>query len=260
MAIYISKLLAQLIYPVISSLLLAIAAGLAFWRRRRRLGGWCLALSIIWLWLCATPLVARWSLARLETRFPPVAAAALPEADAILVLGGIVAPPRPPHRLHFNLSSSVDRLWHAARLFKAGKAPRVVAVGGNLPWSDDNISEAYVMAEVMQSLGVPPAAILIESASMTTYENALYSKKVLAEHGIESILLVTSAMHMPRALATYRGAGIKAMPAPIDFIAIPGTGLDIWDFLPDVSALGVTTAVLRETMGGYYYRLRGWIR
>lgn len=71
------------------------------------------------------------------------------------------------------------------------------------------------MAALWRAWGVPEEAILLESESGTTYENALYNRGLLEAHGLKRVLLVTSAWHMPRALATFRSAGIHALPSPI---------------------------------------------
>jgi uncharacterized SAM-binding protein YcdF (DUF218 family) len=80
------------------------------------------------------------------------------------------------------------------------------------------------MAEIMHMLGVPRAAILEESGSRNSHENAAYTGHPLLAHNLHRILLVTSAIAMPRALAAFRHQGIDAIAAPTDFT--PGVGED----------------------------------
>ena len=108
-------------------------------------------------------------------------------------------------------------MLHAARLYRAGKAPVIVISGGHIPWLGSNIPEARSIQSLLEEWDVPRASIIAETASRNTYENAMLTKELLAERGLHRVLLVTSAWHMPRALATFKSAGINAIPAATDF-------------------------------------------
>jgi uncharacterized SAM-binding protein YcdF (DUF218 family) len=84
-------------------------------------------------------------------------------------------------------------------------------------------------------------------------------KQILAEHGLQRVLLVTSALHMPRALATFQSAGIDAVPAATDYTVIYRDWRTVIDFLPDAKALSRTTDAIKEYVGHAYYRWKGWI-
>jgi uncharacterized SAM-binding protein YcdF (DUF218 family) len=257
MNIYFTKILSQLIYPLNLSLLLGVLAGFLFWLRWRRLAGLCLAVSISWLWLCSIPVfsdVLRGSLERIHL---PSSIETLPRTDAILVLGGGVEAPLPPQNTP-NLLAAADRVWYAARLYKAGKAPWVIVTGGELPWLGKTKSEADAMSELLKDFGVPDSAILRETESLNTYQNAHFSKPILEENSIQSVLLVTSALHTPRALAIFHTAGILAIPAPTDFEVLnhPNTLLR---WLPDAKALEGSTRAIKEYLGFSVYKMRGWI-
>ncbi|MEE4375910.1 MAG: YdcF family protein [Candidatus Competibacteraceae bacterium] len=253
-----TKILAQLVYPLTQSLVLSIVAGLLFWRRRHRLGGLCLAVSLSWLWLCATPAFSDFLRAPLERTYLPVPIADLPSADAIVILGGGMQPASPPYRLTFDLGSAADRIWYGAQLYKAGKANRILATGGGLPWFGSGQPEAPAIVQFLADLGVPESVVLLETTSMNTHQNALYSKPLLHEEGLDSVLLVTSALHMPRALATFRAQGIQAQPAPTDFEVVPVAEQTILRWLPDAEALADTTRGLREYFGLLVYRMLEW--
>ena len=84
------------------------------------------------------------------------------------------------------------------------------------------------------------------------------TKQLLDTRGLDTVLLVTSALHMHRALATFRVAGIKALPAPTDFEVIEREAWTVLDWLPDAAALEGSTRAIREYLGLVVYQLRGW--
>ncbi|MDG4550522.1 MAG: YdcF family protein [Candidatus Contendobacter sp.] len=255
----LTKVLSQLAYPLSTALLLAVGAGVLLWRGRRRSGGWLLALALGWLWLWSTPAFSDWVRATLEQRHPPVLLAQLPAADAIVVLGGVTEAAAPPLRPDPNLSAAIDRIWYAARLYRAGKAPSVLVSGGNLPWSD-GAPESSVMAELLEEWGVPAAAIVQESASRTTRENRDRSLPILRARGVRRILLVTSALHMPRALALFQATELEVMPAPTDFeTRFPGNAHPL-RWLPDAQALADGSRAFKEYLGRWVDRLAGFGR
>ncbi|HEY9296971.1 MAG TPA: YdcF family protein [Phormidium sp.] len=108
--------------------------------------------------------------------------------------------------------------------------------------------------------------MLEDPTSLNTHENAVNVRKILDSQGIERrVLLVTSAIHMPRSLAIFKRQGINAIAAPTDFITIEqepeeitwqGTLLNI---IPDAGRLAYTTRALKEYVGILIYRLRGWL-
>jgi len=257
MSIYFTKILSQFIYPLNLSLLLGIFAGFLWLGQRRRLGNICIIISIGWLWLCATPGFSDALRTSLEQIYPPKPIQMLPQADAILVLGGCVEPASSP-RLTLNLLASADRVWYAAQLYKAGKAPWIVVTGGQAPWLGMKISEADAMSKFLNDLGIPDSAILRETKSLNTYQNAVLSKPILEANNIQSVLLVTSALHIPRALAIFQTAKITTFPAPTDFeiVTHPNTLLR---WLPDVVALEGSTRAIKEYLGFKVYQMRGWI-
>lgn len=185
----LTKILSQMVYPLMASLLGVAGAGVLIRCGRRRSGGLLLAAAVGWLWLWSTPAFSDWIRAGLEQRYPPSPLEGLPAADAIVVLGGGTEPAAPPERIDPNLNAAVDRLWYAARLYRAGKAPRVLVSGGALPWSGVEQPESSVMANLLQELGVPAASILQEAESRTTRENRDRSLPVLHGHGVRRILL-----------------------------------------------------------------------
>ena len=204
------------------------------------------ALALVWLWLWSMPVASHWLTNQIENQIPQVPMASVPHAQAIVVLGGTVKPPSGTST-EINLGRA-GRIWYAARLFHADKAPLVLLSGGG-DLERQAFSEARAMALFLQDLGVPAQAVALEEASRNTRENAAFSAELLKARGIEHILLVTSALHMPRALPLFKAQGIKVTPAPTDFEAgqEPPHGLLAW--LPDAGALNGSALAMKELVG-----------
>lgn len=256
----LAKLVGWLISPLVLALLIIGAALLLAWRGYRRLGLGAGLLAVLGLWTIATPLVAVSLAYPLERRFPAVLADQAPRADAIVILGGALGGARPPERPGFDLGGAADRVWHAAALFKAGKAPVVLVSGGNQPGADGMQVEAEAIRSMLWTLGVPAAAVRLEGLSRNTAENAQQSLGLIREVRAKRVLLVTSAMHMPRALRTFQaalgGSGVTVLPASTDVEALPDTLHPLGRWLPDADSLALSTRALKEYLGLGYLSLR----
>jgi uncharacterized SAM-binding protein YcdF (DUF218 family) len=227
------------------------AACLLLRRLRWALGLACVAFSV--LWTASLPVVGHWLAAPLEGAYPARTVAETPSADAIVVLGGALSGARPPKRPTFNLGPAAGRVWHAAELYRAGKAPWIVVAGGNQPGQEDEQVEAEAIVEMLQTLGVPRQVVRFEGLSRNTRENAANSLPLVQAVGAKRVLLVTSALHMPRAVKTFTrawaGAGVELIPAPTDVEPdTPRFLLKVW--IPDASALAYVTRVIKEFAGG----------
>jgi len=253
--ITLSKFLPQLIYPFNLALLLIFAATLLIFFGRRRIGLFAGFLAIAVLAVCSSPL----SLALYrehELKYLPVPVSSSPAADAIVVLAGdvgIPVSPRTESQLHGN------RLLHGFRLFKADKAPLILLTGGNVFAQEGLEAEAVYSKAILADWGIPEDAIVIEGKSRNTHQNAIYSLETLKGQGIDKILLVTSAFHMPRAAAVFRHVGFEVIPSPSSLSVTDYRQPKLLDWLPSLSNLGKTQALLKEKLGIFVYRLRGWI-
>jgi uncharacterized SAM-binding protein YcdF (DUF218 family) len=148
-------------------------------------------------------------------------------------------------------------VFAAYSLWRAGKAKTILVSGGDEPWADATRPEADRAAQALEALGMPAAAILTEGESRNTRENAVNSAALWRANGFRSGLLVTSAIHMPRALATFRAVGLDLIPFPSDFRGEYASG-GLFHFLPDARALVMTTAAIKEWVGIAVYRWLGW--
>ncbi|MGH7288005.1 MAG: YdcF family protein [Myxococcota bacterium] len=255
--LFLSKLATWLALPF--SLAGLALLGVLLTGRVRGWGRVALALALLLLWGGG----CRWtseSLVRSLERFSRPPEPGL-QAEAIVVLGGFMQPALPPRRA-VEISDAGDRALEAARLWREGRAPRLVVTGG--PWdaSQGPHSESSATAELLGFLGVPADAILHENRSRTTRENALEVKRLLAPLGIQRILLVTSALHMPRAAALFRAQGFEVIPAPTDFLVVEigqrSFQLEVLTLLPNVDSLSLTTRALHEWMGMAVAAVLGW--
>jgi len=244
---YAEKLLTALALPPAGPILLALFGLLLAWRDWR-LGKTLVVLSLAVLWLLATPAVSDFLKYSLERRFPPQAVYEVPNADAIVALGGGIQPAssRNPYP---DLRAGADRYWHAARLWHAGKAPEIVVSGGAMPWLDARSTEADAAVRFLAELGVPDNRVLLESASIDTRQNAAMTEAVLRTRGARRVLLVTSALHMRRALARFEQIpGIEFIPVATDHeVAADPPGPIRW--LPDTGALDGSRRALKEYLG-----------
>jgi uncharacterized SAM-binding protein YcdF (DUF218 family) len=115
------------------------------------------------------------------------------------------------------------------------------------------------MARLLEEWNIPPTAIQIEGGSINTHENAIRSYEVLAPQGIHRILLVTSAMHMPRAAGAFRKAGFEVVAVPADFHSGWRDPDILSRWFPSADNLRDSYTALHEWLGIATYRLRGWI-
>ena len=256
MPLILDKILGLLAMPLGSAAALGALACVAFALGRTRTAAGLLAFMLVWLWTWSTPLVGQAVIGTLSNRYPPQRAEAYPPADAIVVLGGGIRPIS-GDLVYPDLGPAADRVLHAARLYQAGKAPLIILSAGNV-WGDPDLqSEAEATRMLLGALGVPRDAVAVEGSSRNTRQNAILTAELAGGRGIRRILLVTSAWHMPRALATFRRTELDIVPAATDH-ARPGAMPWILRILPQTSALALSTCALKEYLGLLVYRLREW--
>jgi uncharacterized SAM-binding protein YcdF (DUF218 family) len=254
MVLLATKVLTTLGSPLGLAIALALL-GLICWRR---LGRWGIGLAVLVLWGASIAPSADWLLGQLEAANPARPISSFPHADAAIVLGGSLGQPLPP-RLEPDLSDAADRVVYAARLFRAGKVDAVLVTGGNLPWLPSAKPESQLVTGLLIEFGVPSDAIVQDPESQTTRENAINSAAIMKARGWQTGLLVTSAAHMPRALAAFRRVGLKVIPATTDVRVVYRSYNSPLDFLPDAGALAETSAAIKERIGMLVYWLRGWV-
>lgn len=266
---YINKIIGWAISPVGVALAGFAAAGLLCRLQRRKGDAWrkglprriarvALWTSVAWLWLWSTPLMVHVVGAPLEREFLQEgcvpAIESFPQADAIVLLGGSMMGATNVTR-YGEMSMSADRVWQAARLWKAGKAPRIVATGTGCVEST---------SRVLADFGIPDEAITFADSPRNTEEEArLLAKQLVegrtAEAGKPKILLVTSAWHMKRArmmFVTY-APELDVVPAPADFENTVATadGVKLLDLFPNPQHFLFNSIAFHEWLGILGYKI-----
>ncbi len=246
-----------LLDPVLLLFLLAAIVLAAAWRNRSLRRGrltWA-TLAFVGLAGLCTRLLSFLALGSCEWPYPP--ASARPEGvSAIVVLAGNIRPPvkvLPKGELG---DRTLYRCLHAARLYREGPPCLVVVCGG----SDGSslVSAAQMMREFLVEQGVAQADVLLEDRSTTTYENAVETRILLDQRGIQQIVLVTDARHLLRADRCFSAQGFEVTPVGCDYRATQFPA-GLLDCLPSAGAAVEMRDVLREWLGLIWYRLRGRI-
>ena len=256
----LNKIVGGCLNPLVLGLVATAACGACAFFRRRRL---CMALavaSIAWFWLWSTPMMYRWFGGSLEGAWPVVRAEDAPKADAIVLLGGGMGANTNVYP-YAEMWGGADRAWHAARLYRAGKAPIVIPTGSGERESD---------FPLLVDLGVPESAILVEDKARNTEENAKFVEKLInsrvkhVERGTGEtlrprVLLVTSAWHMRRSVLMYKkyAPSLEIVPAPTDYEATVVTGhpFCLKDLVPDATMFFANSYIFKEYLGYWGYRL-----
>lgn len=262
MFLFFSKILPLFIYPIGLSCLLLILALVFLGQKRQRWAMGAIALALAVLLLSSNGAVSGALAKSLERQYVPEQP--FPTVDAIVVLGGSTYSAIKP-RSTVEVNEAGDRLFYAAQLYKMGRAPIVILSGGRIEWSQTNYpSEAEDMALLMNAMGVPPSAMILESRSLNTHENVVNVRAILQQQNFKRVLVVTSALHMPRAMAIFRKQNIEAIAAPTDFLTdegeVPSLSLadGLLTNLPSVDHLYLTTRCLKEYIGSVIYAIKGW--
>lgn len=253
----LSKVVPLLLFPL-PLVLVAIFA--LSWAMKRGVARWLVRIAVAMLWLCSTPWFAdslsqAWEAPRIATdKLPAV-------SDVAVVLGGLSDPKiSTPDHLEFNRAA--ERITEAVALWKQGRVKALLITSGSGDLYDPSAVEAPGLAAWARSMGVPAEAVLTESASRNTFENADKSLALAQTKGFHTFVLVTSAVHMPRSAAIFRKAGYASQ----------GRSLALWpvdtqrnrvpfpfNAVPDPNSLTTVQAVIREAVGYLVYQIQGYL-
>ncbi len=176
----------------------------------------------------------------------------LPKADAIVVLSGMLTSIQASDGIVREWIDS-DRFFGGVELYKLGKSRRLVFTGGLLPWEKKSTPEGVTLKKYAIEMGVPESDIFVTGIAQNTEQEASAVKTLLMLDK-PSILLVTSAYHMPRARLLFERKGFVVHPYTVDF-KVNASDLTLMDLLPDPHALFLTNIAIREQVGLMYYRI-----
>ena len=244
-------LAAGVLAPPVSLLLLALL-GLLLARRRRWLGAGLAAVSLGGLLALSLPAVAMLLMDRLEP--PPLSnSRATAGAGAIVILAGGLSFSAPEWGGSTVNAPTLQRLRYGAALARETRLP--ILVSGTAARAE-TAGEAALMRDMLRDeFGLPPR--WVEGESRDTAGNAVLSARMLAAERIGTVVLVTSAFHMPRAQRVFEQAGLRVIAAPTGYLGRAGGVLNWRHFVPGGSALYVSFVALREMGGQLIYRILG---
>uniref|UniRef100_A0A7V6DP55 DUF218 domain-containing protein n=1 Tax=Desulfobacca acetoxidans TaxID=60893 RepID=A0A7V6DP55_9BACT len=250
---FLVKKIVGLITDPATLVLLLLACGfggLLLTRNPRKRGlGW-IALGLLGFYLFTTAPLPNFLLKTLERRYQPLTnSQKFPDIRYIVVLsGGMRFNNAVPPTSRLDASSSL-RVAEGIRLFHLfSGAPALIMTGAG-PWGDLGSR----MAAFAASLGIPAAKLIPENHAKDTYGNAKEVQPLVTN---EPFLLVTSAVHMPRAMLIFQKLGMKPIPAPADFRYSPHYFYE--DFFPSGNNLSDMEAVTHEYLGlAYLYLFPG---
>ena len=235
--------------PLSWALLLALLLACG-WRRFGRLASAALLAGEFAMVVAMTPLGANALVWLVESRVPAENSCAAPAPTTIVVLAaGFEREPADARDLAALEPDGIRRSLTGVALWRSMPDATLVLAGGG----EYAISESAVLQEFVQQLGVPAQNIRIESRSHTTWENAQQLRRMAAELP-SRIWLVSSALHLPRALVAFRAAGFDACVVASDRRYIPPGGIGY--YMPQSSALRKAEAALHELIGEGVYRWR----
>lgn len=181
------------------------------------------------------------------------------KADAIIVLSsGISLPPGNSKIIELN---DTDRFFSGLKLFKAGKANKLIFTGGSNPFKSKIPLVGDVFMKESQLLGISKENLRTTTQVFNTKQEALEVKKLIQKENTlfkKNIILITSAYHMKRAKKIFERNDFYVLPYPVDFKAYYGSYknyfFDPLNFFPSSSSLSKSSLAIREIIGRIVYR------
>lgn len=235
-------------------LILLLVAIVLLGSRRRRSGGVFMALAVAWLFFAGCGPLTGMLLDRLQSGFAPDVSQ-WGQRNAIILLGagtvrsgaGTIEP-----SLYAN-----GRIIRAAELYRSCKATgadcKVEVSGGDAMGLKQ--AEADVYGITLDRLGIPRADLILESRSMNTFQNAQFSKPLLVSYGADKVVLVSSAVHLKRAVLYFAHFAIHGEAVRGDYVTAHGS------WLPTSENLSFADFAIHEYTGVWRYHLynaMGW--
>ena len=245
----LSKLLSFFLVP--SNIMVSLGlAGIALLTiGYARAGRWMLVASIVLIAAVGVLPIGSGLALPLEARFPPWDATRGPPTGIVVVGGGVIKSEISAERGQVAVGRSVERIIAAIELARRYPGAHVVFAGGG---------EGDFVVRLLEKLGVPGDRVIVERKSRNTAENAAFAKQLVMPKAGERWLLVTSAMHMPRAVGVFRKAGFTVDAYPVDYLT--SGAKDLWTASDTLmGGIGITDLVVHEWIGLLVYWITGRI-
>ena len=242
--IYLHKILPFFLSPLGIIFIFLIAS--FFFKRR-----FFVFLAFIVLIVSSNPIIGNYLIKKLEHPYKPISMNSLKDADAIVVLSGMLHQVGDENYSKYEFSDP-DRFFGGLDLLSVNKSDKIIFTAGQLPWKDNWKPEGFILKERAISLGVLQTKILVTENVKNTYEESIAVTKLIPNNS--TIILVTSAFHMHRSKYLFQKQGFEIIPYPVDFNS-PNRKLSIISFLPNSGAIGKTSIFIRENIARIYYKL-----
>ncbi|ADO44510.1 protein of unknown function DUF218 [Hydrogenobacter thermophilus TK-6] len=237
---FLKKFLSALLLP--PGLFVLALLLISFFERKKRLTYYTSVSLALLIYMLSIEPVKDTLLTPLESKY------SVPEkfqADAIVVLGG------GSYSTGILKEDSMKRLLTALILHKRTGLPIVLSGGA------ENLPDAEIMKSLLVELGVDKRDIITEVRSRDTEENASYVREICQQRNYKSVVLVTSAYHLPRAVFLFKKEGLSVIPYPTDFKR--DLRYNLYSLLPKMSVLNDSVKALREYVALLSLRLPEWL-
>ena len=257
---FLKKIISPLLFPLpLCIMLLLLGLFLLWFTRRQRAGKIIMTISVVLLLLMSYAPLPDFFLRRIERQYAPLELSVHPEQAApdslsnvkwIVVLGGGHTSDRKIPATSNLYAGTLFRLVEGVQLHRKMPGSKLLFSGSAI-WRDD--SEAAAMAKTAEALGVDRQNIVLEEKANDTEEQARLIKPII---GTDAFILVTTASHMPRAVALFNKEGMNPIPAPTDY----RTSDDMYmprEYYPSPGNLHKSELVVYETLGSLWSKLRG---
>jgi len=244
--IYLHKILPLIISPLFF-FILTISLGIILKSKKISFAG------ILVFLICSLPILSKNLIYYLEKNYQPISISTIKDADAIIVLSGMIKPIKKNDNLIYEFNDSIDRILAGIKLIEKNKAPYLILTRGKYPWSIGK-SEGEVLLDFALSFGIEKQKIILTENVQNTDQEAKAIKKLFPKKD-QKVILVTSAFHMTRAIKVFQAAGIDIVPFPVDFRS-SNQKFTLMDLIPQASAFSQTSRFIREIQGRIYYELK----
>lgn len=252
MFFFLSKILTFLISPTVIILLLVICACIF---KKPKIRRQFLLLTLALLLLFSNPFIIN-RLTRLW-QVNDIGYSNTKHYDAAIVLSGFMALDEDLNRMTFG--ESVDRLTESLIMFRKGQIDRIIISGGSGSIVKDSRESQLAKSFLVNYSMVPDSAVIIDTASRNTYENAIESKKIIEKYQIKSALLITSASHMRRAIGCFNKVDVKTDTYSTDVTSGDQEYYPSDLFIPGTSAINQWETLMHEVAGFLIYKIQGYV-
>ena len=244
--IYLHKILPLIISPLFFVIII-ISLGIILKSKKISF------LGILIFLICSLPILSNNLIYYLEKDYQPIDVSKIEDANAVVVLSGMVSTIKKNDNFFYEFNDSIDRILKGVELIKENKASYLILTRGILPWSHGK-PEGEVLKDFALKLGIEKEKIILTNNVQNTDQEAKAIKKLFTSDD-QKIILVTSAFHMPRAKKVFEAAKIKTIPFPVDFRS-SSENFTLLDLIPSASAFSNTSHFIREVQGRIYYELK----